>query len=114
MACVVSTNSISAGGDATTTIAYVSINPDVSYRSEAFGALCYRFSSRELFLISSSVVIPLLDALQKPKDEMELIAELGHVTNNPAQVVSALAALTKAGVIFRADKTTNIGERDDD
>ena len=114
MACVVSTKSIGAGGNTTAISAYVSINPDVSYRQEAFGALCYRFSSRELFLISSSVVIPLLDALKKPKDEMELIAELGHVTKTPAQVVSALAALTKAGVIFRANETTNKGERDDD
>ena len=109
-----SIKSLGAGGDTATTIAYLSINPDVSYRQEAFGALCYRFSSRELFLISSSVVVPLLDLLQEPKDEMELLTELGHVTNNSAQAVSALSALTKAGVIIRANTTTWNSESDGD
>ncbi len=68
------------------------LNPRISLREESFGALCYNFSTRELFLVKSRLVLKLAELARCGVDRSVAEATLGASPEGFDRLVEALLA----------------------
>ncbi|MDA8102527.1 MAG: mycofactocin biosynthesis chaperone MftB [Nitrospiraceae bacterium] len=70
----------------------LSLNPRISVRPESFGALCYNFATRDLFLIKSRLALRLAELAKDGIDRAEAELALGTRPDQFTKLVDALAA----------------------
>ena len=68
------------------------LNPRISLREESFGALCYNFSTRELFLVMSPLAMKVAELAKHGVEPSQAQASLGASTEQFAKLVEALVA----------------------
>ncbi len=68
------------------------LNPRISLREESFGALCYNFSTRELFLVKSRLAMKLAELAATGVERALARAALGATEERFDQLVEALVA----------------------
>ena len=75
----------------------LSLNPRISIRPESFGALCYNFATRDLFLIKSRVALRLAELARDGIDRGEAEKALGA---QPAQFTRLVDALVNKQLLL--------------
>ena len=87
-------------------------NTGISWREESFGALCYNFATRDLFLIKSAVVVAVLKEFSRATSRSAAIESLAGTGCKASVVDAAIDALCNKGVLINCEhvpKSTDLG-----
>ena len=68
------------------------LNPRISLREESFGALCYNFSTRELFLVKSRLALKLAALAASGVERSQAQVALGTTKERFDKLIEALVA----------------------
>ncbi len=77
-------------------------NPGLSWRRESFGALCYSFAKRDLFMITSTLAPAVLDEFAQPKSRSEVTATLRAAGASASVISATIDALCAKSVLIVA------------
>lgn len=72
-------------------------------RSEAFGALCYSYDTRELLIVRSPYVGKVIDALDGVCSEKDIIERVGTKPEDAQPIRRTLRRLSESGIIDNVD-----------
>ncbi|MGC8480429.1 MAG: mycofactocin biosynthesis chaperone MftB [Acidimicrobiales bacterium] len=78
-------------------------NDSWGVRSEAFGALCYSYETRELLIVRSPYVAKLIDAMDGVCSEKDIIDRVGTEPEDAQSIRRALRRLSESGIIHHVD-----------